>query len=104
MIPSITAIIESTSHATGVPIEVVLSRSKHREAVRAKALCAHLLRERRFMSYPEIAKAMCGTTHSTHYQRCRFARDWIGKKDERFLALLGAVEAELDGRFGKVGG
>ena len=70
-----------------VPVQL-LSKSRHRQLVLARAICIHLLREYTSMSYPEIARAMRRTNHSTVITAYQRLQEQLGENDTMLLPGL----------------
>ena len=58
-------VLESVCDQMGVGIEEVLGRSKHAVVVSARSVAAMLAREHTTFSYPEIARSLGRSNHST---------------------------------------
>ena len=58
-------IVSEISTRCGVPPEQVLGSSRHKRVVLARSLTAYLARQLTTLSYPEIARALGKTNHST---------------------------------------
>jgi chromosomal replication initiator protein len=61
----IEAICDGVCRTLGVQLEEILGRSKHARVVLARTLCAYLARQLTTMSFPEIARALGRSNHST---------------------------------------
>ncbi len=61
----IAEVIEGVCEASGVQCADLLGSGRHRRVVAARGLAAHLAREMTMLSFPEIARALGRSTHST---------------------------------------
>jgi chromosomal replication initiator protein len=75
-------ICDCVCRTLGVQLDEVLGRSKHARVVLARTLCAYLARQMTTMSFPEIARALGRSNHST-----------VVTASQRFERQLGADQA-----------
>lgn len=79
-------ILEAVCSRTGAVRNDVLGTSRHRRAVLARALVAHLGRELTAHSYPEIARSLGRTYHSTIHAAAQRLRRQMDEGQEADLA------------------
>lgn len=71
----------------GIPCAEVFGPSKARAIVKVRAAIAYIMRNRDEVSYPQIAKRLGRTDHTTAIHLIRRANQWL-EEDETFAELV----------------
>ena len=58
-------ILQTVSDYFDIPVELITGKSRLRQLVYTRAVAAYLMRDKTFMSYPEVARAMGMGSHTT---------------------------------------
>ena len=80
--PRIAAIVEATCDELGVNRDDLASTGRHRRVVLARGVVVHLAREMTTLSFPEIARHLGRTAHSSAHAAARRVRDMLDRGDE----------------------
>jgi chromosomal replication initiation ATPase DnaA len=80
--PRIGAIVEAACEALGVAHDDLASSGRHRRVVLARGLVVHLAREMTTLSFPEIARHLGRSAHSSAHAAARRIRDMIDRGEE----------------------
>ncbi len=88
---AVKTILRVVSDATGVAISDMMTSCRRPRFVAARSLACHVAREITSLSYPEVARAMGRSSHSTVVSACKRMEAWIaqGKNVD--------IDCELDG-------
>jgi chromosomal replication initiator protein len=80
--PRIGAIVEAACEALGVAHDDLASSGRHRRVVLARGLVVHLAREMTTLSFPEIARHLGRSAHSSAHAAARRVRDMIDRGED----------------------
>ena len=95
-------IVAAVCETTGVEREDLVGPGRHRKVVTARGLAAHLARELTTLSYPEIAKALGRSTHSTVHAAAGRFRAMVDKEETCAIAHAMISAADLAERTRRV--
>jgi chromosomal replication initiator protein len=80
--PRISAIVEATCEELGVTSDDLAATGRHRRVVLARGVVVHLAREMTTLSFPEIARHLGRSAHSSAHAAARRVRDMLDRGDE----------------------
>ncbi len=80
--PRIAAILDATCSELGVAREDLSATGRHRRVVLARGVVVHLAREMTTLSYPEIARHLGRSAHSSAHAAARRIQDMIDRGEE----------------------
>ena len=80
--PRIAAIVEATCEELGVSRDDLAATGRHRRVVLARGVVVHLAREMTTLSFPEIARHLGRSAHSSAHAAARRVRDMLDRGDE----------------------
>ncbi len=80
--PRIGAIVDATCEELGVSREDLAAAGRHRRVVLARGVVVHLARELTTLSFPEIARHLGRTAHSSAHAAARRIRDMIDRGED----------------------
>jgi chromosomal replication initiator protein len=79
--PRITAILDATCAELGVSRDDLAASGRHRRVVLARGVVVHLAREMTTLSYPEIARHLGRSAHSSAHAAARRIQDMMDRGD-----------------------
>ena len=80
--PRIAAIVDATCEELGVQRDDLASTGRHRRVVLARGVVVHLAREMTTLSFPEIARHLGRSAHSSAHAAARRVRDMLDRGEE----------------------
>jgi chromosomal replication initiator protein len=80
--PRIGTIVESACEALGIRPEELSTSGRHRKVVLARGVVVHLAREMTTLSFPEIARHLGRSAHSSAHAAARRVKEMIDRGDE----------------------
>lgn len=80
--PRIAAILDATCEQLGVNRDDLAASGRHRRVVLARGVVVHLAREMTTLSFPEIARHLGRTAHSSAHAAARRVRDMLDRGEE----------------------
>ncbi len=85
-------IIDAVVQRLGIPRDELLTQSRHQRATRGRGVVAHLARQLTTSSYPEIARALGRSAHSSVHAGAKLI-DELLQRDEPLLVGVSTREA-----------
>ena len=80
--PRIASIVDATCDELGVSRDDLAATGRHKRVVLARGVVVHLAREMTTLSFPEIARHLGRTAHSSAHAAARRVRDMLDRGDE----------------------
>ena len=80
--PRISSIVDAACEELGVSRDDLASAGRHRKVVLARGVVVHLAREMTTLSFPEIARHLGRTAHSSAHAAARRVRDMMDRGEE----------------------
>jgi chromosomal replication initiation ATPase DnaA len=80
--PRIASIVDATCEELGVSRDDLAATGRHKRVVLARGVVVHLAREMTTLSFPEIARHLGRTAHSSAHAAARRVRDMLDRGDE----------------------